>query len=124
MAVGGLSWTVPPSGARAPASAASSVDLPAPLGPTTPVREPGATVSETSDSTSTGPRTTVRPDATRVADTARDATGADPQAPSTWARSKRTGRSSWANVHEVGSRSGRQWRNCAVCRKRLPSIAS
>ncbi len=70
MAAVGARVTAPLSGTSSPARAASSVDLPAPFGPTTPTREPGATVRETSASTSAGPRVTVRPVATRVADTA------------------------------------------------------
>ena len=38
--------TCPRSGASTPASSFSSVDLPAPLGPTTPTTSPGATVRE------------------------------------------------------------------------------
>ena len=42
MAVGGDRRAVPPSAGRRPASTRSSVDLPDPLGPTSPTRAPGA----------------------------------------------------------------------------------
>ena len=42
-----VSRTSPASGVSTPASRRSSVDLPAPLGPTTPSTSPGATVSDT-----------------------------------------------------------------------------
>ncbi len=43
---------------------------------------------------------------------------------STSSTSNRSGRSSCSYVHDSGVRSGRQRRNCAVCRNRSPSIAS
>ena len=42
-----VSCTSPASGWSTPASSRSSVDLPAPLGPTTPSTSPGATVTDT-----------------------------------------------------------------------------
>lgn len=43
-------------------------------------------------------------------------------AASTSARSRAGGRSSWSNVHDAGSRSGRQRRRWATWRKRWPSM--
>src|SRR4029077_10966895 len=43
-----------------PARACSSVDLPTPLGPTTPIRSPGATTRSMPSRTVSGPRVTVR----------------------------------------------------------------
>ena len=48
--------TVPESGSSRPASTRSSVDLPIPFGPTTPIRLPGVTVSETRSSTTVSPK--------------------------------------------------------------------
>ena len=67
MAVGGASATGPPSrpsstagavGRNRPASTASSVDLPTPFGPTSPIRSPGDTTRSTSSSTRLAPRAT------------------------------------------------------------------
>src|SRR6185312_9453463 len=46
----------------------SRVDLPTPLGPTTPIRSPGPTVSDTSSSTTRLPRSRRRPEADSTAE--------------------------------------------------------
>ena len=56
VAPGGFSRTRPLSGTSCPAPTASSVDLPTPLGPTTPIRRPGGTIRSTWSSTRRGAR--------------------------------------------------------------------
>ncbi len=63
VADGGADVTRPDSGSIRPASVRSSVLLPTPFGPTTPIRCPGATVRSTRSSTIRGPRLTVTSEA-------------------------------------------------------------
>src|SRR5258707_1241972 len=56
----------PTDGRSVPASSASSVDLPAPFGPISPVSVPRLTVSETSATACTPPKSRLRPTAWRT----------------------------------------------------------
>src|SRR5262249_30959580 len=58
---------VPSSGASRPARRRSSVDLPAPLGPTRPTRSPARRLSDRSVNSGRGPKLLVSPLATRAA---------------------------------------------------------
>src|SRR5439155_27008471 len=55
VSVAGVRTTVPASGCWRPARMRSSVVLPIPFGPTTPIRLPGVTASETRSRTRIGP---------------------------------------------------------------------
>ena len=63
---GGRRRTTPRSGASRPASSRSSVDLPAPFGPTSPIRDPGGTTRSTSARTTWAPWDFVTPAAASV----------------------------------------------------------
>src|SRR3954454_9546000 len=67
VAVGGERATLPDSAGSSPARVRSSVDLPAPLTPTSPTTSPGAATRSRSENRTRAPCPAARPRATRVA---------------------------------------------------------
>src|SRR3954454_7183019 len=67
VAGGGDRTTLPDSAGSSPASVRSSVDLPAPLTPTSPTTSPGATTRSRSENSTRAPWPAASPRATRVA---------------------------------------------------------